>query len=101
MRIVNYELPQEKELSDSESRYFLPKELVDEIAYAAERGKEAFDRISGNVENTAENINSTTTPTPKKDKNISKPLIYISGAALIGVALYLSYRFYNQKKGKK
>jgi hypothetical protein len=98
MRIINYQIPQEQELNDFESRYFLPKELVDEIAYAAERGREAFDRISAPPSDLGQ---KDTTPTTPKSQNMSKPLIYISGAAILGLGIYFSYRFYTQKKNKK
>ena len=46
MRITNYSVPNEEQMREIEGRYFIPQEIVDQLAYAANKGKEIIDNIT-------------------------------------------------------
>lgn len=102
MTISNYSVPNEEQMKEMEGRYFIPQEITDQIAYAAGRGREAFDRITGRA-NVGAGSNSEQIDTKQPDKkpaNIGKTLFYTGGLLILATAVYFGVQYYNKANKK-
>jgi len=96
MRITNYSVPNEEQMREIEGRYFIPQEIVDQVAYAVNKGKEIVENVttptSGNQGGDGNNGNQQ----KNGGTNIGKPLLYTGGAIVLGLAVYFGYKYYTK-----
>jgi hypothetical protein len=96
MRITNYSVPNEEKMREIEGRYFIPQEIVDQVAYAVNKGKEIVENVTtptnGNQGGGGNNGNQQ----KNGGTNIGKPLLYTGGAIVLGLAVYFGYKYYTK-----
>jgi hypothetical protein len=102
MRITNYSVPNEEQMREIEGRYFIPQEIIDQIKYAADKGKEIFDNITtpSEVGGDSGSENGGNGQNKNGGTNIGKPLLYTGGAIVLGLAVYFGYKYYTKTRKK-